>query len=77
MQIIVIDLGIGIIQLIVEPVATLPRMIERSAPAILIIALTFGAETAGSCDYPMTSSSQGNGECVASDGARYKAHIGG
>ena len=77
MQIIVIDLGIGIVQLIIEPVATLPRMIESSAPTILILALTFGAETAGSCENQMTSSSQGNGECVMSDGARYEAHIGG
>ena len=30
-----------------------------------------------SCEYQMTSSSQGNGACVMSDGARYKAHIGG
>ncbi len=30
-----------------------------------------------SCEYQMTSAAQGNGECVMSDGARYKAHIGG
>ena len=36
-----------------------------------------GMYTFLSCEYQMTSSSQGNGECVMSDGARYKAHIGG
>ena len=46
MQIIVVDLGIGVVQLIVKPVATLPRMIERSAPAILIITLALRAESA-------------------------------
>ena len=36
-----------------------------------------GTYTFLSFEYQMTSSSQGNGECVMSDGARYKAHIGG
>lgn len=42
------------------------------------IANAYGASgTFLSCEYQMTLSSQGNGECVMSDGARYKAHIGG
>ena len=77
MQIVVVDLSISIVQLCVEPIASLPRVGQGCLPTILIIALTFGAETVGSCEYQMTSSSQGNGECVMSDGAHYKAHIGG
>ena len=41
------------------------------------IANTYGASGAFlSCEYQMTAASQGNASCVASDGARYKAHIG-